>query len=346
MKKKHSLAYAIVRTRMRNKPYKLNYAVTYSCNARCKVCSIWKKYLLSPEKAKEELNLAEIDSIFRNFDLSWLSLTGGEPFLRKDLSKIVELAEAHNPHLNLLTIPTNGSLPDRVVKTVESILEETKISNIVATVSLDGDEPLHDYLRGVKGLWKKALETYSSLHSLENDRFTVLVEFAVSQHNAGYLKNALDSFNVKDYTRVVLTAAHPSYFYGTENSKLHTESSAAQVDEFLSSNSMKMDNFLSYIYTRLLKKYLLRGPIPLSCVSGRSSFFLDPYGFLYPCISMDRPLGNLRKFSLSQLLQSKEAASIVEQIRRRECPRCWTPCEAYQTILENFPTALTHAFLK
>ncbi len=344
MNKILSLARSVAKAKLKGTPYKLTYAVTYQCNAHCSMCSIWKKYASSPEKLEAELTLPEIDSIFADFDLSWVSLTGGEPFLRK-LADIACTIEKYN-HLQLLTIPTNGSLPRKILHTTERILEETRIPNVFISVSLDGDEHLHDQLRGVKGLWKKARETYQVLRSIENDRFEVFLEFTVSKYNAGHLQPALDSFGVTDCEQVVLTAAHSSYFYGSDLKDLHRDSSAAQVQEFLSScNYPRIERIIPHMYTRLLEKYLRGTPIGLTCVSGRSSFFLDPYGVLYPCISMDNPFGSLRESRLQDLLQGEKAHTLIQQIKKGKCPQCWTPCEAYQTILENLPKAAFTAFL-
>ena len=347
MRKMHTLLYSIARTKMRRLPYKLNYAVTYQCNAQCNICNIWRTYTESPEKQKEELKLPEIEAIFKDFDLSWVSLTGGEPFLREDLADIASVIKDSNPHLELLSIPTNGSLPHTIFRTVERILEETEISNIYVSVSLDGDEPLHDRLRGVEGLWKKARTTYELLNSIEDDRFNLVVEFTVSKYNAGHLQRALDSFGVTDYSGVVLTAAHSSYFYCTEKQKLHEASSVAQVNQFRSLNrGSSLESILPSVYTCLLEKYIQGDLIPLQCVSGRSSLFLDPYGFLYPCITMEKAFGNLKDSSLPQLLHTENARTIFRTIREGKCPGCWTPCEAYQTILENFPKALVSAYLR
>jgi MoaA/NifB/PqqE/SkfB family radical SAM enzyme len=347
MRKKHSLAYSIARAKLQGIPYKLNYAVTYQCNARCKICNIWKKYQLSPQTLKEEMTLEDIDLIFRDFDLSWLSLTGGEPFLRDDLADITGLAEKHNKHLTLLTLPTNGLLPSKVAQTIDKILEETTIPNVFCSISLDGDEPLHDQLRGVRGIWDKARTCYELLNTIEDDRFCVFIEFTLSQFNAGRLLDALDSFGVTDFSRVIVTAAHSSHFYGTSSEHLHTATSFDQIDAFLSGYGYGgIENIIPHIYTRLLKKYLNRDLSSLRCVSGRSSFFLDPYGVLYPCITMNTPFGNLKESPLPHVLQTQNSKSIIQTIRRGKCPGCWTPCEAYQTILEGFPRALKTAMVR
>ena len=346
MRKMHSLAFSIVQAKLKGIPYKLNYAVTYRCNARCTICNIWKKYADSPEKQKEELTLSEIDKIFKDFDLSWVSLTGGEPFLREDIADIALTVDNHNPHLHMLSIPTNGSFPEKTFKTAETVLEKTEIPNVFVTVSLDGDEPLHDRLRGVKGMWKKAKKTYELLNTIDNNRFRALLEFTISKHNAGHLTETLDSFDVTDYSRVVITAAHSSFFYNTEQNDLHDKASVSQVDEFLSlCGHVSIEGLFPNVYLRLLKKYLRGNPVSLKCVSGCSSFFLDPYGVLYPCISMDTPFGNLKESSLQSLLQTEYAQSILRKIKRGECSGCWTPCEAYQTILENLPKAAVAAYL-
>jgi MoaA/NifB/PqqE/SkfB family radical SAM enzyme len=334
-----------MKAKWKGNPYKVTYAVTYKCNARCTICNIWEKYVKTPQKRKEELTLYEIDALFNNFDLSWISLTGGEPFLRDDLTDIVCAVEKNNPHLHLLTIPTNGSLPTRILKTVEYILEETEIPNVYVSVSVDGDESLHDRLRGVKGLWKKARKTYALLNTVEHERFNVYVEYTVSKYNAGHLQCVLDSLEVTD-SQVVLTAAHSSYFYCTDKSELHTASSLSQVDQYTRlHNNGGAERILPWLYANLLKKYLQGSPT-IQCVSGQSSFFLDPYGFLYPCISMNAPFGNIKESSLQEIMQTEKALTIVNTIKDRKCPGCWTPCEAYQSILEHLPRAFMRAYLK
>jgi molybdenum cofactor biosynthesis enzyme MoaA len=44
-------------------------------------------------------------------DLFWLDIAGGEPFLRKDLAEIVSCF-----NFEVLQIPTNGSLPELIIK--------------------------------------------------------------------------------------------------------------------------------------------------------------------------------------------------------------------------------------
>jgi len=65
-------------------PLVLTFSITNRCNSRCKTCNIWK----IPAEESEELSLDEIELIFKSMDkLYFLNISGGEPFLRKDLVK-------------------------------------------------------------------------------------------------------------------------------------------------------------------------------------------------------------------------------------------------------------------
>ena len=68
-----------------------------------------------------------------------------------------------------------------------------------------------------------------------------------------------------------------------------------------------------------------------------SSVFVDARWNVYPCSMYDAPLGNLRDagFDLAPIWESERAVTLQREIAERRCPNCWTPCEAYQTILGN-----------
>jgi radical SAM protein with 4Fe4S-binding SPASM domain len=70
----------------------------------------------------------------------------------------------------------------------------------------------------------------------------------------------------------------------------------------------------------------------------RSSFFLDPYGNIYPCHIFDEKAANIMEieYSIPNLFKSESTRELRNRIKNSECPECWTPCEAYQTILSNF----------
>lgn len=88
----------------------LRVSVTDRCNLRCAYCMPELDYVWLP---REELlsfeELADLVVIFTGLGVSRLRLTGGEPLLRQDLHRLVELLAA-NPHVRDLALTTNGVL--------------------------------------------------------------------------------------------------------------------------------------------------------------------------------------------------------------------------------------------
>ena len=78
---------------------RLILAITCNCNSKCKTCSIWKK------NYKDELSLEDLKKftetrLFKK--IRFISLTGGEPFLRNDIDEIVNLSFDRMGKLSLM----------------------------------------------------------------------------------------------------------------------------------------------------------------------------------------------------------------------------------------------------
>jgi molybdenum cofactor biosynthesis enzyme MoaA len=92
--------------------------VTSICNARCRTCFYWLELNRKGDMTFEELS--RLSSTMPEFHDLWIS--GGEPFLRKDLARIIELFYRHN-HIRDVRIPTNGLPTEQTLLTVKGILE-------------------------------------------------------------------------------------------------------------------------------------------------------------------------------------------------------------------------------
>src|SRR5512136_2802968 len=92
--------------------------VTKNCNARCGHC-----LLGSHIRHTGELTVDELAKVSASMDdMIFFTPTGGEPFLRRDLSEIVKIFYTNNHVLNC-GIPSNGSLTGRNVEICKEILE-------------------------------------------------------------------------------------------------------------------------------------------------------------------------------------------------------------------------------
>ena len=127
--------------------------VTRTCNLDCVHCytdSTSEKY--SGELTTDEgFNLINDLS---NFNIPSLLFSGGEPFMRKDLFKLID--HASNKDIRPV-ISTNGTLIDR------DNARAIKDSGVVYVgISLDGMEEVNDQFRGVKGAFSRAMEGFNN----------------------------------------------------------------------------------------------------------------------------------------------------------------------------------------
>ncbi len=128
--------------------------VTSACNSLCRTCFYWDEL-----NSGRDLTFAQIERLSQTapqFDKLWVS--GGEPFLRKELAEIIELFYSNNGvrHVNL---PTNGLLPAKVEAVVDRVLERCPELTLDLNFSLDGLANTHDAIRGVPNNFQKTLAT-------------------------------------------------------------------------------------------------------------------------------------------------------------------------------------------
>lgn len=326
-------------------PYKITFSVTYLCNSRCKICGIWKIYKEKPELMKKELGLDDIDLMFRNLGNSilWLSLTGGEPFMRNDLVGIVESATKNCKNLSVISINTNGLATDKILVDMERILSINPSRKFFVVVSLDGTKEVHDRLRGIKYSYDKTTDTIYSLKEISEryKNLEVYAEATVGVYNIENINELLESDICKECA-IAFTFAQNSDYYNNEEYVDVPSDYIQKVIGIIEKTSIPgYGNMPTKIFYKLARKQLSgRSKQIIPCYSSFASVFIDPYGNVKPCIMMNS-IKNLEnyEFDLRKLLMDDSFKEIQRKIKRGECPRCWTPCEALQTIVQNFPLA-------
>lgn len=319
----------------------LNFAVTYRCNSKCLSCDIWKRYLKDNSLAKKELNLNDIKKIFSQFNnLKIASLTGGEPFLRDDIVDIIKCIRSES-----INISTNGFFTDKIIKACKEILQIPYFREIGISISIDAIGNKHDKLRGLPNSYNNALKTLKELKRLsrKNEKLIVSISNTISKEN---LDEILKVYDLSKKLGVIFSTrlAHSSsLFYSNVSSKIFVDKKEVprvkKIFEYLLKKQPR-NLFYRYYLTKFLNN---PNKQPVPCFSGSNSFFIDPYGNLYPCIMLNKKIGNLKEESLKQLLNSKEATGIRQFIRKGKCS-CWTDCEALNSIYLN-PIELVRALL-
>ena len=320
-------------------PLKLNVCLTYWCQYRCKTCNIWQR------KPTDELTTTELLALVReNPQVAWVDLTGGEIFLRPDIDEVLEAVVTGWRRLAVLHFPTNGFQTDRIVDSARRIAGRGP-AKIVVTVSLDGDEQTNDEIRGIKGGFRRQIETFKALRRIAG--LHTVFGVTLSAYNLGRFADTfaacareVPGLTIDDmHLNVAQASAH---YYGNDQSPgMVPDPQRARLELQDYRNLKRLPRtaaeMLESVYLRYLDAFLLTGQTPMPCHALRASCFIDPWGVVYPCISYSRPVGRLRDtgMRLEPIWNAAATAQLQREIWGGQCPQCWTACEAYQSILGN-----------
>lgn len=142
---------------------KLFFFVTSRCNARCSFCFNLENVEGWKERQPHELTLDEVRKIAGKFGrLPYLTLSGGEPFIRRDLPDLVE-AFHRESKTQWVTIPSNGGLTRETVDSTLAILQRCPGIFLTVQISIDSMAEEHDRSRKLKDGFKKLTETLIEL---------------------------------------------------------------------------------------------------------------------------------------------------------------------------------------
>jgi MoaA/NifB/PqqE/SkfB family radical SAM enzyme len=155
--------------------------VTSRCNAFCKTCFYHEELNHPGDMTFEQIH--RVSETMPTITDLWLS--GGEPTLRRDVSKIINMFVATNG-VERVIIPTNALIKSRAYEIVDQALGGNPGIDLYLNVALDGYGETHDRIRGVPGNWEKALDCIQSLYPLKekySDRFRLNVNTVVCAEN-------------------------------------------------------------------------------------------------------------------------------------------------------------------
>ena len=156
--------------------------VTLRCNAKCEHCGSscgydFPKDEISAEDLKRTLK--EIDDHYGAKNV-FLTVTGGEPLMRKDLFDVMKYAVGLGFHWGMTT---NGMLID------EKIIEKYRETNMESiSISLDGLKETHESFRKVPGSFDRIMKAIDLLKGLETLR-SLQITTVANQKNLDELED-------------------------------------------------------------------------------------------------------------------------------------------------------------
>jgi radical SAM protein with 4Fe4S-binding SPASM domain len=316
-----------------------HWSITGKCNYHCKHC-----YMSAPEAKLGELPHEQMMNIIRQIGdcgVLSVSLTGGEPLIRKDFEDIV--AELSHRHISISQIYTNGRLVTSKLDMLDRYDCKPEFS-----MSYDGDEGWHDWLRGMPNASKYVLDAFDLCHVRE---FPTSSEMCLHRGNLGLLRQSINTL-----------AAHHCASCKT-NPIMDTDFWRRYGEEYTITMEELFEAYLAYIpdfyadgmpLTLMLGGFFLcekddaRGwSIPLLkseredqgrlrqavCTHARNTLYISPEGRMLPCLSLsaydvqyDYPLiSNIGlRAGLTDSIYMKLIDTRVEDYLKRnaECGEC------------------------
>jgi Fe-coproporphyrin III synthase len=297
-------------------------AVTYRCDSRCNMCNIWQ---LPPG---EEMAAGEYRKLPRT--LRDVNVTGGEPFLRDDIVGIVRIINevCGRPRI---VVSTNGFERRRIMHAAPELMKLGR--NVGLAVSLDGIGDKHDEIRGVEGGFEKALETLKQLRTIGYRN--VRVAFTAQRSNVKHLGAVYDLSRQFGFQFTTSVAQNSEFYFSTADNQavdpldLEGELRYVMRKELLSTSPKRW--LRAYFYNGVLR-YNVAGERLLGCGAGSDSFFMDPAGFVFPCLTLNRSMGNLRESPFDAIWNGEAARAIRRAVDGCHQP-CWMICTARTAML-------------
>jgi MoaA/NifB/PqqE/SkfB family radical SAM enzyme len=319
-------------------PSSVTVSVTNQCNSQCKTCFIWSLYKDKPEAKKREFSADEFERTFASLGTGvvWVTFSGGEPFLRRDLAEICEAAE-ENCKPGIITIPTNCLLPQAIVPSMRKILERCSEPTFVINLSLDGLNGKHDEIRGIPGNWKRFLETYNALKDLkkEFENLHIGVHSVVSKFSIDGLLDLYEYVKeLKPDSYITELAERRTELFNCNKDITPTPSAYLSFinelsrrlrrDYLTSSDQMsKLTQAFRITYYQIAAKILKENRQAIPCYAGIASCQITPYGDIWPCciLGYDMVMGNLREtdYDFNKVWTSRKADWIRRYIADKNC---------------------------
>jgi len=220
----------------------------------------------------------------------YLYLSGGEPLLVAGIDEWIRFAKKKIPFVHLVT---NGYLLDR---DMARRLGEAGIDMV--SISLDGEEELHDYYRNRKGSYKAALSAVKNMKKYAPGTRTVITSMLSLWNSSGFenLERIVKQCGVSH--RITAHVFYPVVDHLKNRDELMGLTPVKAFNELekyvVKSQKVKFDPFVSMIpdfYKSLIKQddfdhpvFRSRCPIPLYYTN------IMENGEIFPCPGVDSSL--------------------------------------------------------
>lgn len=276
--------------------------LTYQCNVRCSHC-----YVI-PEN-RQELTTSEVINLLEQLaklGTLYLTLSGGEIFIRKDLINIAECARKLHFSVRLLT---NGLLiSEEIADKIASLYIE-----MIAISIYSMDPETHDKITGLPGSLEKSI---SAIMRLKDKGVRIKISTVIMRSNYGDWKD-IGCF-AKSIGGIFQADFRIAPRSDGNTQPLEFGISKEQMIEILS--DPEFINREDYDFDETYEGAFITIP----CGAAHMSCYINPYGDICPCVQLPIRCGGVRTSSFENVWKHSSQMLGVRSITLQKMEKCST----------------------
>ena len=285
----------------------LQWHITERCNRRCSHC-------YQEAYSGEELRFPDLLRIVKQFkDLlgrrngpgkgppirGHVTVTGGEPFVRRDFLDLLEVFAANRAHFSF-AILTNGSFIDEAMAR-----RLRELGPAFVQVSIEGTRDAHDAIRGPGDFD----QTLAALKTLVRERIRTLISFTA--HRANF-RDFAEVARLGCRLRVSCVWADRLIPCGAGSGMRDRVLTPLETREFFEimqrarTEAAHSRPGRTEVAMHRALQFLVAGGRPYHCTAGDTLVTVQPNGDLCPCRRMPIRVGNLMETPLAELYHGSD----------------------------------------
>ena len=317
----------IARTVRKRRPLSVHFDLTYRCNERCVHCYLDHEdhgELTTSECLNALEQLARAGALF-------LTFSGGEIFLRRDLEEILTAARKLQFDVSL---KTNALLvtPERA-----RMLRRLGVRRVQISV-YSRDAAVHDAITKVPGSLQRSL---AAIPLLQGQGILVKLACPLMKQNLMAYRGVMALAEELGVPYVLDMTITPMMDGSTEPLEHRVSAEALlpilqdsalkscgtkTVSQNWDSSSNFTPNVLPMLGSSVTSGIESNAYEDLPCSAGHNSCYVSPYGDIYACVQLPMPAGNLRAESFEHIWKNAPALERIRNVRESQLPVC-SRCE-------------------
>ena len=297
----------------------IQWHITERCNYRCKHCYQdsyqdpgldWQGLLAAYSKIEDFV--AQFETSHKRIK-AHINFTGGEPFIKQEFLDLLEVVSRNR--VFSFGILSNGSLlPQSGLSRLKSF------HPAFIQISLDGDEPIHDSIRG-KGSYQEVIKAIKAYNQL---KIPVLLSFTANAKNWRSFSEVAGIARKYKVYKLWTDRYLPA---GSDDDLCLDVAQTKLFFELLLREQKSRFPFFSktIISSSRSLQFLVTGGRPYRCSAGSTLLAILSNGDVLPCRRLPITIGNIKTDNLMDIYQEN---SILRDLRQSSnldhaCKKCY-----------------------